>query len=183
VQSKQEPSVHHSPTHDESSFTEKRSTMMMKTTKKLYLLSSEPFRSPRKFPSWPVVRAVACMSACLGVTACQTVAQRVSDKEDLLAAAGFSVQPANTPQRLDSLRTLPPNKFIPKTQGDGVAYIYADPIVCTCLYVGDQSAFDAYKREIFARQIVDQQQLTAETYSEQWNWGGWNQRVWGPRIW
>jgi hypothetical protein len=107
----------------------------------------------------------------------------VTDKEDLLAAAGFTAQPANTPQRLDSLGALPANKFVPKPHGDAIEYIYADPIVCNCLYIGDQTAFNAYKKEVFTRNIVNEQQLTAETYSDQWNWTGWDWGVWGPRGW
>ena len=57
----------------------------------------------------------AYISLCVALGACQSVAQRVADKEDLLAASGFNVRPANTPKRLASLRTLPANKFVPKT--------------------------------------------------------------------
>jgi hypothetical protein len=114
---------------------------------------------------------------------CQTLAQRVTDKEDLLAAAGFAAQPANTPQRLASLRALPANKFVPKTKGDAIEYVYADPVVCNCLYVGDQTAFNAYKKEVFTRNIVNEQQLTAETYSDPWNWAGWDSGAWGFRRW
>jgi hypothetical protein len=78
---------------------------------------------------------------------------------------------------------LPANKFIPKAKGDGLSYIYADPVVCNCLYVGDQTAFSAYKKEVFTRNIVDEQQLTAETYNDQWNWDGWDWGAWGPRRW
>ena len=126
---------------------------------------------------------IACAALCLAVCGCQTVAQRVADKEDLLAAAGFTVQPANSPQRLASLHTLPANKFVPDSAGDKLKYIYADPIVCNCLYVGDQAAFDAYKKEVFTRNIVSQQEVTAETYSEQWDWARWDWGPWGPGIW
>jgi hypothetical protein len=125
----------------------------------------------------------ACAAAYLALSGCQTVAQRVADKEDLLAAAGFTVQPANNPKRVASLHTLPSNTFVPHNVGDRVKYVYADPIVCNCLYVGDQAAFDAYKKEVFTRNIVSQQEVTAETYSEQWNWAGWDWSPWGPEIW
>jgi hypothetical protein len=50
------------------------------------------------------------------------------DKEDLLAAAGFSVQLANMPQRAASLGASPANKFIPEAKSGGLRWIYADPI-------------------------------------------------------
>ena len=139
--------------------------------------------SPSPSPTWSRFCLIACISVCVVLGGCQTLGQRVKDKEDLLAAAGFTVQPANTPQRLASLRALPANKFIPKAKGDGLSYIYADPVVCNCLYVGNQTAFNAYKKEVFTRNIVDEQQLTAETYSDQWNWAGWDWGAWGPRGW
>ena len=66
-------------------------------------------------------------------------------------------------------------------KGGGLRYIYADPVVCNCLYVGDP--FNAYKKEVFTRNIVNEQQLTAETYSDQWSWAGWDWGAWGPRGW
>jgi hypothetical protein len=131
-------------------------------------IDSERPPSPLRSPTWSRFCLIAGISVCVVLSGCQTLGQRVKDKEDLLAAAGFTVQPANTPQRLASLRALPANKFIPKAKGDGLSYIYADPVVCNCL---------------FTRNIVDEQQLTAETYSDQWSWAGWDWGAWGPRGW
>ena len=50
-------------------------------------------------------------------------AQRVQNKEDMLAASGFTVDPANTPQREASLISLPPHKFVRQEQGGKVTYI------------------------------------------------------------
>jgi hypothetical protein len=33
---------------------------------------------------------------------------------------------------------------------------------------------------VFTRNIVDEQQFTAETYSDGWNWAGWDWGAWGP---
>jgi hypothetical protein len=142
-------------------------------------------RSPSMFKllRWSPLLAVACISVCVALSGCETLGQRVKDKEDLLSAAGFTVQLANTPQRVASLHALPANKFIPKTKGSGLTYIYADPVVCNCLYVGDQTAFNAYKKEVFTRNIVNEQQLTAETYGDQWDWAGWDWGAWGYGGW
>jgi hypothetical protein len=140
-------------------------------------------RSPSMPLRWPPLWAIACISVCVALSGCETLGKRVKDKEDLLAAAGFTVQLANTPQRVASLRALPANKIIPKTTGSRLTYVYADPVVCNCLYVGDQTAFNAYKKEVFTRNIVNEQQLTAETYSDQWDWAGWDWGAWGSRGW
>jgi hypothetical protein len=132
---------------------------------------------------WSPFWAITSISVCVALSGCETLGQWVKDNEDLLAAAGFTVQLANTPQRVASLRVLPADQFIPKTKGSGLTYIYADPVVCNCLYVGDQTAFNAYKKEVFTRDIVNEQQLTAETYSDQWDWAGWDSGAWGSRGW
>ncbi|HTW38396.1 MAG TPA: hypothetical protein VMD49_07500 [Steroidobacteraceae bacterium] len=133
----------------------------------------------------PIV-LTAAVSAALLIAACATVQSRVASQEDLLAAAGFDVKPANTAEREAELKRLPADKFVTRAKGDHFEYVYADPVVCNCLYVGNQSAFDAYKREVFQRHIADEQQLTAEMYQEPpgfwygWNWAPWG---WGPQFW
>jgi hypothetical protein len=63
--------------------------------------------------------------------------------------------------------------------GDVVHYVYADPLVCGCLYVGSQQAYNQYKANLLQQQLADEQQLTAETYSDaNWNWGAWG--PWTP---
>ena len=53
----------------------------------------------------------------VAVSAC---ANQVQDKEDMLAAAGFTLVPANTPQRQAALKTLPPHKFVHQVRNNGV---------------------------------------------------------------
>lgn len=113
----------------------------------------------------------------LTLTACQTTAQRVATKEDSLAAAGFEQRPANTPQRQAMLAKLPSNKFVTRTRGNAVHYVYADPVNCHCLYVGTQAAYGRYVQEKQAQHLADQQSFAAQEYSDaQWNWGSWG---WG----
>ena len=95
-------------------------------------------------------------------------------REDLLAAAGFTIRPANTPQRQDLLRTLPPNRFVQRVRGDRVLYLYADPLVCACLYIGDQVAYGRYRQEVFQRRIANDQLLAAQmNENAAWQWGPW----------
>jgi hypothetical protein len=122
-------------------------------------------------------------AAGLALAACQTTAERVSAKEDTLAAAGFTMLPANTPERQAELSQLPPNKFVPQTKGDTTQYVYADPVVCNCLYIGDQKAYGAFRQDVLAKQIADEQQMTAMTYQDGWDWGGWDWGPWGHGWW
>jgi hypothetical protein len=113
------------------------------------------------------------------LAACQTQQQIVSEHEDNLAAAGFVVRPANTPERQAMLNRLPPHKFVQRVSGDTVHYIYADPLVCGCLYVGTQQAFAQYKLHEQQQNLADEQLMTAQTYSDPaWSWNAWG--PWGP---
>jgi hypothetical protein len=107
-----------------------------------------------------------------GLAAC---ASQVQNKEDMLAAAGFTLVPANTPQRQASLTALPPHKFVRQVRGNNVIYTYADPTICDCLYVGNQAAYGRYRENVFQKQIADEQQMTAQIYQMDWGpWGpGW----------
>ena len=123
-------------------------------------------------------RSLLC---CLGVAAlggllsgCETQQQVVTQKEDSLAAAGFIVRPANTPERQAMLSKLPPHHFVQRVHGDDVHYVYADPLVCNCLYVGTQQAYGAFKLHEQQQHIADEQELAASEYSDAaWNWGAW----------
>jgi hypothetical protein len=112
------------------------------------------------------------------LTACESQQQRVEQHEDLLSAAGFIVRPANTPERQAMLHRLPPHKFVQRVNGDVVHYVYADPLVCGCLYVGTQQAYNQYKANVLQQNLADEQQMTAQTYSDaSWNWSAWG--PWG----
>jgi hypothetical protein len=112
--------------------------------------------------------APVLLAVCATVSAC---AAQVQNKEDMLAAAGFTMVPANTPQRQASLSSLPPHKFVRQVRNNVVVYTYADPTICDCLYVGNQAAYDRYRENVFVKHIADEQQMTAQIY--EMNWGPW----------
>ena len=124
-------------------------------------------------------RSLIAAVAVLAVTGCVSPQQQIADHEDNLAAAGFQQHPANTPERQAMLNSLPPHHFVRRVNGDTVTYIYADPLVCDCLYVGSQQAYGAYQLHIQQQRLADQQELTATTYANPgWDWGAWG--PWGP---
>jgi hypothetical protein len=114
-----------------------------------------------------------------GLSACATPQQQVASKEDNLAAAGFVVRPADTPVREAMLHKLPADHFVERPHGEQVSYVFADPLVCNCLYVGNQQAYDQYRLHMQQQRLADEQQMTAQMYSDPtWNWGAWG--PWGP---
>jgi hypothetical protein len=68
------------------------------------------------------------------------------DTEQLLAAAGFQSQPADTLEKLANLRSMPPRKLVSQSKGGNFEYAYADPDYCQCLYVGGPTEYAAYQR-------------------------------------
>ncbi|WCK68791.1 hypothetical protein [Agrobacterium tumefaciens] len=117
---------------------------------------------------------IATTTLSLALAACQTSAESVQHKENDLAAAGFVARPANTPARVAMLKRLPPNKFLMRSKGNTVSYVYADPVNCNCLYVGTQKAYGSYQATKKQERIADRQLLAAQTYRDaNWDWSGW----------
>jgi hypothetical protein len=76
------------------------------------------------------------------------------------------------------LHRLPPNQFVRRVNGDQTLYVYADPVACSCLYVGNQQAFDRYvsnrQLDLYGQAKID----ALSYYDAAWNWDAWG--PWGP---
>lgn len=126
---------------------------------------------------WPML--LTALGACLLMTACATPAQRATQKDDLLSAAGFHIVPVTTDQQRQQLKTLPPNRVVQKIKDGKPVFVYADPYACGCLYIGDETAWDTYKRDQLQQSFLDQERMNAEmNENAAWNWG-----LWGPGWW
>jgi hypothetical protein len=80
--------------------------------------------------------------------------------EQLLAAAGFEAKPADRPEKLADLRAMPPHMPVSQAKDGNVAYSYADPDYCQCMYAGGSDAYSTYQR-LAAGKKIDQEQLKA----------------------
>jgi len=118
---------------------------------------------------------VAAISAlAVLIAGCETTKEAVAHKEDSLTAAGFTAHPANTPARVAMLKRLPPHRFVQKPSGDTMHYVYADPVVCGCLYVGTEQAYGQYVKNERQQDLANEQLLAAQMYSDPaWDWGPW----------
>jgi hypothetical protein len=74
---------------------------------------------------------------------------------------GFVPKKAKTAARMASLKALPPHQFVAKTINGKPSYLYADPVVCGCFYVGDQRAYDQYRQLMSTQQTATDQQIRA----------------------
>jgi hypothetical protein len=62
-----------------------------------------------------------------------------------LEAAGFVMREANTPKKLERLRSVPPHKFLRRVKNGTPYYVYADPTYCKCALIGSQAAMTTYR--------------------------------------
>lgn len=121
----------------------------------------------------PLALAAALLTGCAAI---QKAERR--DTEQMLAAAGFKVLPANTPQRQTALAQLTPYKISRQIRGDKVFYVYPDPDG-EFAYIGDQTAYSAYQNLMVQQQISDQNMMAAQMMEMPGPgvWPGWG--YWG----
>ena len=107
------------------------------------------------------------------LTGCAWVAtQNAITAERSLAAAGFQMKLATTPQQLAALDKLPQRKLLARDRDGDVIWIYADSTHCKCLYAGSQAAYGRFQRMKQRERIAEDQAVAAM------NWGPWG--PWGP---
>lgn len=128
----------------------------------------------------PRVRGALALLAAALITGCASMeADRARSTESLLAAAGFKVKLADTPEKLAHLKTLTQHKLVPHDKDGQVVYVYADATTCQCLYVGSEEAYQSYQRLALQKKIADDQRMAAEMNEDAaMNWG-----MWGPGPW
>ena len=122
---------------------------------------------------WLLSLFVVLLSGCAAIEKADR-----SNTERLLAAAGFKVLPANSPQRLTSLEAMTPYKVERKLKGDEVYYFYACPDQ-SLAYIGNQSDYSKYRELEIQQELADQNTMASESAvlaAQQWtDW-----RAWGP---
>ena len=75
----------------------------------------------------------------------------------MLSASGFKATPVKTAAQAASFKRLPRAQFTKKVYGGKTIWVYpGDPTLCTCLYIGDQDAYDVYlKKAALKPPVVD----------------------------
>ena len=102
--------------------------------------------------------------------------QDADQVESTLAAAGFRMKPADTPEKLAKLQAMPQRKIFTDEKDGEPVYLYADAEFCQCLYAGRQAQFDRYQRLAFEQKIAQEHVEAAEMNEDAaMDWG-----MWGP---
>jgi hypothetical protein len=114
--------------------------------------------------------AVAVFGLAFAVASCQAIENAdAEDTEQLLAAAGFHMKEATTPEQLANLRAMTQRKIVLQEQDGQARYVYADAQDCHCVYVGSESNYDEYQRLSLKEEIAE------DNLDASMDWG-----MWGP---
>ena len=110
----------------------------------------------------------------LALVACATVEKDTTmDTERLLAASGFQMRLADTPQKLDKIKTMSQRKLIRHQRNGATHYIYADATGCKCLYAGTEKAYKRFKSLSANKLSEDEATARDEDVKMDWEiWGG-----------
>src|SRR5258707_9804187 len=99
-----------------------------------------------------------------------------------LSSAGFRVRLANDPAGQKALHALPAHRFVIHRFGSDVRYLYAEPNLCVCVFVGTQANYQDY-RDILSRPLPQaddvspdyKSQAGALLYGDLYDWDNLNQ--------
>jgi hypothetical protein len=125
--------------------------------------------------------SVVLLFAISGCAAIQ--GEKAASTDEMLAAAGFIIVSADTPEQEQMLNSLTPNKVQFSVRDNKPLYWYADPYNCKCIWTGDQAAYDRYEKLVYESNLVNEEQETAMMVEQAefgpgfWGWAG------GPWGW
>ena len=90
------------------------------------------------------------------IVGCAALKEKSAEKtEQLLSAAGFTVKPADSPEKLAHLKTLPQEKVVQYEKNGKIYYIYANSYE-KCLYIGNVKAYNEYKKLKHQEQVSEE---------------------------
>ena len=114
--------------------------------------------------------AILASGLVWALASCQTIEKdEAQDTEQVLAAAGFQMKEATTPEQRANLEAMTQRKIVIQDQEGKTRYVYADAEGCGCVYVGSEKNYDEYQK-LSLKQEIAQDNLDASL-----DWG-----MWGP---
>jgi hypothetical protein len=131
----------------------------------------DPTMNDRVCEGRPVL--VLALAAVMILTGCATIRRsEARSTEEMLAAAGFVMRPADTAERQQRLAARPPYRLESHAKDGRVVYTYADPDGCKCLYVGGPKEYSEYQHLRLQRQIAADEAWGGHAADMEWNvWG------------
>ena len=85
--------------------------------------------------------------------------------DELLVRAGFELRTADTPNKLNFIKSLPQKKVVAKKQNGKLHYLYVvDTSSCKCMYVGDGQDYQRLHQMIKEYQM--EEKVATTRYSD-----------------
>jgi len=105
--------------------------------------------------------SVLTLAAVL-VAGCAAIEREDAEEtENLLSAAGFSIRPADTPEKMASLQAMKQHTLVRRGTEGQLRFLYADAQVCRCVYVGTEANYQQYRKLALEQQIAVEEQQAA----------------------
>ena len=127
------------------------------------------------------------------ITSCAMVENRwASETEQELIAAGFITKLANSPEKLEKLKTMKQRAIVLYERDGKNFYVYANDNK-NCIYIGDDKAYQKYQTIKLKQEQAEQaEQIAADNRAaasynqaaasqDAMDWGMWG--PWGPYGW
>lgn len=123
-------------------------------------------------------RRVLCLVG-VAMAGCAHQNHDVQGMQNMLAASGFQMKMADSPEKLAHVQSFPQRKVVPVQREGQLKFVWADAQDCKCLYVGDEANYQSYAK------LAEQEKMARENYEAARaaeDWGPW-QPGWGPNWW
>jgi hypothetical protein len=125
-------------------------------------MNSQRFIESRQRDNFRFGASAGLLLLGLGALVANQMQQRVILRhENNLTIAGFVEFRADTPDLQTKLSLLQHYQVLQRVNGERIRYVYADPDVCGCFYIGSQQAYDLYRKQRLARHLAYPQPFTA----------------------
>lgn len=100
--------------------------------------------------------------------------QKAMETERMLAASGFKMRLADTPEKLTHIEALTQRKILVHRSKGQLLYVYVDAEHCQCVYAGSKKAYLRYKDLALQKELAAEARLNAERNQPQdMDWSGW----------
>jgi len=100
--------------------------------------------------------------------------QKAIDTERLLAASGFKMRLADTPEKLSQIKALTQRQILTHRSKGELLYVYVDAEHCQCVYAGSEEAYRRYQNLALQKKMAAEDQRAADrNQPREMDWGGW----------
>ena len=100
--------------------------------------------------------------------------QSAIETERLLAASGFKMRLADTPEKLTHIEALTQRQILVHQSKGTLLYVYVDAEHCQCVYAGSAEAYGRYQNLVREKKLsVEDRREADEDTAREMDWGEW----------